>query len=168
MKLFAPYWRSIAVSAVQDLQRRPQIVQQLSELLAIQVKEFLVLTQTYTVPYFVLRKKHDILQRIAEACGQSIMTVCREHANMAGILAGILLQCEGDVEGLVVGLLSVASPEFAHIDYAELLKSEPQATVAELLKNASDTHLEDQPKVSPKDDICILRPIDDRCNSSAR
>ena len=138
MKLLAPYWRTIAVTVVQDLQRRPQIAQQISDLLAMSVPDFLVLTQVHTIPFFVLVKKQDILQRIADACDSSIMALCREHNNLAAILASILLRSSDGAENLVMTLLNAVSPEFVQVDCAELLKSEPQATAAELLKAAAE------------------------------
>lgn len=138
MKLFAPYWRTIAATVVQDIQRRPQIAQKLSDLLAMSVPDFLVLTQVHTIPHFVLRKKRDIIQRIAEASGQPVMALCREHSNLAAILSNILLQPSTDVESLMSNLLISVSPEFNNVDCAELMKSEPQATAAELLKCAGD------------------------------
>ena len=148
MKLFAPYWRTIAVTIVQDLLRRPQVAQQISDLLAMSVAEFLVLTQVHTVPFFVLTKKQDILQRIADARGDSIMILCREHNNLAAILSCILLRAPDDIESLVMNLLNAVSPEFGNVDCAELLKSEPQATAAELLRTASDDDEVKQSKVS--------------------
>ena len=139
MKLFAPYWSTVAVTVVQDLQRRPQIAQQLSDLLAVSVADFLSMTQVYTVPFFVLTKKKDILQRIADASGQSIMVLCREHNNLAAILSCILLRTSSDAEGLVMNLLNAVSPEFGNVDCAELLKSEPQATASELLRAAGES-----------------------------
>ena len=139
MKLFAPYWRTIAITVVQDLHRRPQIAQQMSDLLAMSVSDFLSMTQVYTVPHFVLTKKKDVLQRIADACGQSIMALCREHNNLAAILSCVLLQTSSDVESLVMNLLNAVSPEFGNVDCAELLRSEPQATASELLRAAGES-----------------------------
>ena len=138
MKLFAPYWRTIAVTVVQNIHRRPQIVQQVSDLLAMSVSDFLSMTQAHTVPYFVLTKKQDVLQRIADACGQSIMVLCRGHNNLAAILSCVLLRTSSDVENLVMALLNAVSPEFGNVDCADLLKSEPQATASELLRAASE------------------------------
>ena len=146
MKIFAPYWRTIAVTVVQDLQRRPQMAQQISDLLAISVQDFLVLTQIHTIPFFVLTKKQDVLQRIADACGCSIMALCREHNNLAGILANILLRSSNDAESLVMALLNAVSPEFEHVDCAELLNSEPQSTATELLKSAGEDNEAKRPK----------------------
>ena len=147
MKLFAPYWRTIAVTVVQDLQRKPQIAQQMSELLALSVSDFLSMTQVHTVPFFVLTKRQDVLQRIADACGQSIMALCREHNNLAAILSCVLLQSSSDVESMVMNLLHAVSPEFSNVDCAELLKSEPQATAAELLRAAGEDDDMKKPKV---------------------
>lgn len=147
MKLFAPYWRSIAVTIVQDLHRRPQIAQHVSELLGMTVSDFLVLTQVHTIPFLVLTKRHDVLQRIAEACGQSIMGLCREHNNLAAILSTILLRNSSEADSLVMALLNAVSPEFQNLDCAELLKSEPQATAAELLKFAGEEDQERESKV---------------------
>ena len=138
MKIFAPYWRTIAVIVVQDLQRNPQTAQQLSDLMGMGVADFLSLTQVYTVPFFVLTKRQEILQRIADACGQSIMSLCRDHNNLAAILSYVLLRSSVDAENMVISLLHAVSPEFSNVDCAELLKSEPQATAAELLKAAGE------------------------------
>ena len=153
MKLFAPYWRTIAVTVVQDLHRRPQVAQQTSDLLAMSVSEFLCMTQVHTVPFFVLTKKQDILQRIADACGMSIMALCREHNNLAAILSCILLRTSSDVEDLVMALLHAVSPEFSNVDCADLLKSEPQATAAELLRAAGDG---DEAKKSQVSEPCPM------------
>lgn len=148
MKLFAPYWRTIAVTVVQDIHRRPQIAQQISDLLAMSVSDFLSMTQVHTVPFFVLTKKQDVLQRIADACGQSIMVLCREHNNLAAILSCVLLRTSSDVESLVMALLNAVSPEFGNVDCADLLKSEPQSTASELLRAAGENDEIKRPKVS--------------------
>ena len=124
------------------------MAQQVSDLLAMSVPDFLVHTQVHTIPFFVLRKRQDILQRIADASGQTIMALCREHNNMAAILSNVLLQTSADVESLVMALLKSVSPDFHNVDCAELLKSEPQATAAELLKFASDNDEAKRPKVN--------------------
>ncbi len=147
MKLFAPYWHTVAVTVVQDLHRRPQIAQQMSDLLAMSVPNFLSLTQVYTIPFLVLTKQQDVLQRIADSCNKSIMVLCREHNNLAAILSSVLLQSPSKGESLVMTLLKSASPEFDSVDCAELLKSEPQATATQLLKSAGEDDQVKRPKV---------------------
>ena len=138
MRLFAPYWRTIATAVVNDLLRRPQVVQQMSDLLGMTVTDFLLSTQTYTVPYLVLTKKRDILQRIADSCNRSPKSLCMEHNNWAAILASILLQDSDNLENLIVGLFSAVTPEFGKIHYTELLKAEQPLTAGEILKAASE------------------------------
>ena len=147
--MFAPYWRTVAVNVVKDLHRRPQIAQQMSDLLSMSVSEYLSMTQVYTIPNLVLTKKQDILQRVADACGKSIMALCRDHNNLAAILSCILLQNASEVGNLVMALLNAVSPEFSNVDCAELLKSEPQATASELLKVAGEDDDVYREKVKP-------------------
>ena len=110
----------------------------MSDLLAMTVTDFLLFTQTYTVPYLVLTKKRDILQRIADSCNRSAKSLCMDHNNWAAILACILLQDSKDIEGLIMGLFSAVTPEFGKIHYTELLKAEQPLTAAEILKAASE------------------------------
>lgn len=138
MQLFAPYWRTIAPAVVNDLLRRPQVVQQLADILAVTVAEFLVFTQTYTTPFLVLTKKREVLQRIADSSNRSSKQLCMDHSNLAAILACILMQDSEDIEGMIMALFSNISPEFAKIHYTDLLKAEQPLTAAELLKAATD------------------------------
>ncbi len=138
MRLFMPYWRTIAPYVVKDLLRRPQVAQHLSDLLAMSVSEFLCLTQVYTIPFLVLTKKRDILQKIADACGRTIMPLCMDHNNMAAILSCILLQSSEETENVIMALFSAASPDFNQIDHIDLIRAEPILTASELLKAASE------------------------------
>ena len=150
MRLFAPYWRTIATAVVNDLMRRPQVVQQMADLLAVTVADLLVFTQAYTIPYLVLTKKRDILQRIADSAGRSTKQLCMDHSNLAATLACILLQESDDMEGLIIALFSSISPEFAKIHYTDLLKAEQPLTAAELLKSTLDDDGTSKPKVRLK------------------
>lgn len=147
-RLFAPYWRTIAPMVIQDLHCRPQVVQHVSDLLSMTVPELLKETQAFTIPYLVLTKKGDILQKVADACRQSIRTICMEHINMASILTSILLCPSEDVEGMAVTLLRSASSEFDQINCAELVRTEPVLIASELLKVAGDADKYKESKVS--------------------
>ena len=131
-----------------EIQRRPQIAQQLSDLLGMTVSEFLLFTQTYTIPYLVLTKKRDILQRVADSCNRSPKTLCMEHSNLAAILACILLQDSDNMENMIMVLFAAVSPEFSKIDYTELLKAEQPLTASELLKAAGEDDDSKRKKVS--------------------
>ncbi|KAI4194332.1 MAG: hypothetical protein LQ350_007823 [Teloschistes chrysophthalmus] len=136
--LVSPYWRTLAPTVVQDLQRRPQIAQYLSDLLSMTVSELLRLTQSYTLPYLVLTKQQDILQRVADACGSSIKDVCMDHTNMSSILAYIILRTTSEAEFTIMTAFEVISSDFANVNCSELVKTEPVLIASELLKAAGD------------------------------
>ena len=102
------------------------------------VTEFLLITQTHTVPYLVLTKKREILQKVADSCSRTPKTLCMDHNNLAAILACILLQASDDTEGTIMALFAVVSSEFTKIDCTELLKAEQPLTASELLKAAGE------------------------------
>lgn len=140
MRTFEPYWRTIAVTVVKDLQTRPQVIQRICDLLNMTVSQFLEMTQFFTVPYLVLTKKKEILQKIVDACGpeHSVKSICMGHAQLAAILSCLLLQPSTDTETMILSLLRHASPQFNDADVEELMKSEPMLTAFELLKVAGE------------------------------
>lgn len=168
MRLFAPYWRTIAINIVQDLQRRPQVAQQMSDLLAITVSDFLQLTQYYTTPYLVLTKRRDLLQKVAVACGRSIKDQCMDHNNLGSILACILLQSSNDMENMIMALLNAVSSDFNNVDCADLVKAEPMLTAAELLKAAGEDGQMKRSRVSYNSPCQIRNPNTDRCRPIKR
>ena len=152
MRIFTPFWRTIAVTVVKDLQSRPQIAQQVSELLGTSVAEFLNLTQVYTIPHLVMTKKMDILQRVADASNLDIWSLCIDRTNMAAIIAYIMLQPSQDIATLVMVSLRAADPGFQSIDLTELLKAEPVSLAVHLLKAAEDDDILKRPRVAPSFD----------------
>lgn len=133
-----PYWGTVAPTVVKDLYRRPQIAQYMSDLLGMSVDEFLVLTQVYTVPYFVLTKKREILQKIAQACGQSIGLLCMDRHNMDAILTCILLHPSDDMESIYFKFLVTLSSEFKDVRWKELIWAQAASIASELLKVAGE------------------------------
>lgn len=142
-----PYWGTVAPTVVKDLHHRPQIAQYISELLGMSVDEFLVLTQVYTVPYFVLTKKRDILQKLAQSCGQSVGLLCMDHNNMAAILTCILLHPSDDMGSIYLKFLAAMSSEFSDIRWRDLLWAQAVSIASELLKVASEGNGVKGPKV---------------------
>ena len=141
LRILEPYWPTLAITVVRDLQKRPQICQLLSDLLGIGVKDFLRMTQYYTIPFLVLTKRRDILQRIADANGppHSIVSMCLEKGQLAAILACVLLQPSPEPEKKIISLLSDASSGFENLDVQEIFKSDPTRIVVELLKAAGES-----------------------------
>ncbi|KAI4208635.1 MAG: hypothetical protein LQ348_000112 [Seirophora lacunosa] len=140
LRLLAPYWRTVAPTVVQDLQSRPQVAQHLSDLVSLTVSELLRLTQIHTLPYLVLTRRSDILQRVAKACGRSIQELCLEksYTNMSAILAYIMMRSSSETEATIMAALQAISSDFVHVDCSDLVKAEPMLIASELLKAAGD------------------------------
>ncbi|KAI9826145.1 MAG: serine/threonine-protein kinase M1 [Thelocarpon impressellum] len=138
--LLTPFWRNIAVTVVRDLQTRPQTTQLLCDLLLMSVPDFLVLTQTHTLPYLVMCKKQDVMSKIVQARGgtTTVGSICFETVNLASILALLLLQGWSDTEKAVMELLRHASADFGTVNLPDLVRIEPILIAFELLKAAGD------------------------------
>ncbi|KAI9786756.1 MAG: serine/threonine-protein kinase M1 [Peltula sp. TS41687] len=142
--LLNPFWRSIAILVVKVLQSRPQTAQVLCEMLNMSVEEFLVQTQAYTLPYLVLLKKRDLVQRIAQACGgdNTAARICTESANLPSILALLLVHHSShhssEVETVIMATLCSISEQFRDYTLADLTFMQPMHTAYELLKVAGD------------------------------
>jgi serine/threonine-protein kinase ATR len=145
-KLFSPFWRSISAGVVKQLQSKPQIAQLLSELLGIDLIDFLKMTQSFTLPYLILWKRVELVERVAQACGMDAASVC--HENMPAIMALLLTQDVDNIENFTMSLLEGASAEFKEVSIAELVRPEAISIAAELLKVASDEDDDKKARVS--------------------
>lgn len=144
LKLFAPYWSSIAVSVVLEIHSRPQKTQQLCAILGLDVNQFLTMTEGYTIPSLVLHRKKDILQRLANARGNdvTIHNVCLQpRSNMAAILTLLLSQPSTNVEDAAFQCLIDASASFRAMDLDTLVQADPTLIACELLR-----HIGEQPE----------------------
>ncbi|CAK3819966.1 kinase rad3 [Lecanosticta acicola] len=139
LDLFRPFWRSVAVFAVQELNVNPQKTQRLCEVLHCKdVASFLKMTQQDTLPALVLTKKRDIIQRIADTRGEgtSVRQVCLSPlANLASILTSLLTQSpSADIEESASACLIEVDPELKRWTLHELIKQDPALIAAEVLK----------------------------------
>ncbi|KAF2097301.1 hypothetical protein NA57DRAFT_41563 [Rhizodiscina lignyota] len=140
--LFRPFWHTIAVSVVKDLHSRPQKAQQLCELLGISVGRFLLQTQAETIPFLVLTRSIEILQRVATARNMDVRDICLQPPrHLALILAGLLLQNFPDPERSIMDILCAAAPEFQEADLPSLVQLEPIPIACEMLKVAGAQNL---------------------------
>ncbi|KAJ5090417.1 hypothetical protein N7532_009101 [Penicillium argentinense] len=145
--LFRPYWRTLSVAVVKNLQSRPYMAEQLCELLGMKVDSFLRLTEVHVLPYLVLSRRRDIIGRIGASRneGESPFDVCSEKNNLAAILAFLLSQQSNDPETMIMSLLAEIDPAFRGRTLAELVRIEPILIACDLLKNlanAGDQHKE--------------------------
>ncbi|KAF2431255.1 hypothetical protein EJ08DRAFT_649062 [Tothia fuscella] len=142
LELFKPFWSSVAMLVVKDLITCPQKAQQLADLLSMSVNELLMLTQTDTLPYLILMRKRDVLQRLAQA--RSAHTNVQDmwlqpSKNLAAVMSLLLVQQSPDVEQASYDLLQDAAPGFMdETDLSALVKVDPILIACEILKHAGD------------------------------
>ncbi|KAJ5683180.1 hypothetical protein N7462_006345 [Penicillium macrosclerotiorum] len=138
--LFRPYWRTLSVAVVKNLQSRPHMAEQLCDLLGMKVDGFLRLTEVYVLPYLVLTRKRDIISRIGATRneGESPFDVCSEKNNLAAILAFLLAQQSDNPEAMIMSLLADIDPAFRGRTLAELVRIEPILIACDLLKSLGD------------------------------
>lgn len=128
------------MTAVKDLFTRPQTAQLMADLLSISVPDLLQNTQSYTLPWLVLSKKKDIIQRITQVAGASDpWEICIQNKNLAPILAYLLVQPVPDQEEFIMALFKDMSPTgFAKFDLSDLIKIAPIEIAVELLNAAGE------------------------------
>lgn len=137
-RLFEPFWKNLAYMATKDIVQRPQRSRAIAELLQISVNELLLLIQSHALPWLVLDKRKDVIQKIAEARQETeIWRPLMDSHNTASVLSLLLLQESENIEDFVKSSLDEISPHFHALSLADIVQSEPVLTAIELLKAAA-------------------------------
>ncbi|KAI6601117.1 hypothetical protein MCOR14_004531 [Pyricularia oryzae] len=138
-RLFDPFWRSIAFSTVKDMISRPQTTRLTAELLQISVTDHLLSIQQYALPWLVLTKKKEIVQKIAEARGEkAAWQPILDCNNLGYILALLLVQDVPDTHEFVLSSLRQISSHFNNTELAALIAADPVITVLEILRDSGE------------------------------
>jgi serine/threonine-protein kinase ATR len=136
-RLFNPFWDDVAIAAVRGLLVRPQTTQLMADILGTSVTEFLLLTQSSTLPHLVLSGQIDVIARITQARGDDeAFRTCMEPTNFASILALLIVQNIPDIEALTTSLLRAVSPRFKDMDFTDWMRTDPAVLGLRLLKLA--------------------------------
>lgn len=147
-RLLGPYWRSLAYLATKDMVQRPQRCRVIAELVQMSVAEMLLLIQAHALPWLVLDKRRDIIQKIAEARKEKeIVKVIMDDRNLGGILSLLLIQDTPDITGFAKSRLDEISPHFQSYSLLSLLQTEPVTVAMELLMAAGDADQQRKPLV---------------------
>lgn len=110
----------------------------MADLLGISVSGFLILTQTFTLPWLVLLGKADVIKKIADAREQDSNETCMDTSNMVAILPVLLIQSAPDMEKMIMSRLVIASESFKNVDFTDLIRVEPGSQAFHLLKAAGE------------------------------
>ncbi|OAA55658.1 Protein kinase-like domain protein [Cordyceps fumosorosea ARSEF 2679] len=136
-RLLEPYWKSLAYMATKDMVHRPQRSRAIAELLQISVNELLLLIQTHALPWLVLDKRTEVIQKFAEARQETMgWQPLMDNANLAAILSLLMIQETDDIENFVRSRLNDVGLNLHDRPIVELLQIEPVLIAIELLKAA--------------------------------
>ncbi|KAF3768709.1 hypothetical protein M406DRAFT_98727 [Cryphonectria parasitica EP155] len=148
-RLLEPFWRNLAYATVKDMLTRPQTTQMVADLLKTSITELLLLIQSHALPWLVLYRKKDIIQRFLDARRelsrsdpQKIEPLWKmlyfDGANLSTILSRLLVQDVPDIEAYARSVLFDVCPELEVPTLRELLSTNPVPTALELLKMSGD------------------------------
>ena len=147
-QLFEPFWKSLAYLVVKDMVHRPQRCRAVSELLQISVNELLLLTQTHALPWLVLDKRIDVIQKIRQARGDAdVYTTICDPVNQSGVLSLLLIQDVPDVLAFANSQLQIIATDTRTFEFFEIFDTEPVSPLLELLKEAGDSSAPRQAQV---------------------
>ncbi|RVD85244.1 uncharacterized protein DFL_003570 [Arthrobotrys flagrans] len=166
--LLGQFWRDLSVMVVSLLKTKPQVIQSVSTLLGIPTQEFLSNTISYTLPHMVLNRKLDVLENLVLAYNscrkgetESTFQVCMHH--ITSILGLILVQRHDDIEEHTMSLLRHADPTFQRLDFAELIKADPIAIMAETIRCYAVLNPEAKPNaqkaIKKIATVCYRKPV---------
>lgn len=147
-RLFEPYWRSLAYLATKDMVQRPQRSRAIAELVQVSINELLLLIQTHALPWLVLDKRNDIIQKITEARQEKdTWRVVMDEMNLGAIIALLLIQDAPDIAEFAKSRLDDISPHFHSNSLLNIIGSEPVIVAMELLMAAGDADQQRKPLV---------------------
>lgn len=159
-QLLEPFWRYLAFSALKDYIAKPKLIRLLAELMSMTIQELIIYIHSYAMPWLVLTKKRDVIQKIAEVRGEEEpWQPCLDNVNLGPILALLLVQEVPDVQEFSMALFRQISSHFDALTFVELLQVEPLVTTLELLKAAGDADEDRKSDVSPVSPILNPREL---------
>lgn len=134
-QLLQPFWASLAFSIVKDLISKPHMARLVADLLQLSVRDLLLMLQKHALPWLVLTKKREVIQKIAEARGEGeIWQPCLDPANFPPILALLLVQEAPDIATNTMSLLGHVSTHMEGFELVDLLRADPLTISLELFK----------------------------------
>src|SRR5947209_6556681 len=99
--LLSPFWRSMSVRVIEQLNSRPQICDSILELIDMKLEEYVQHTLSYTLPCMIVMKRHDIIDRLVSAVKKisaetNLSSMIMK--NLPAILGILLLHDAPDIE----------------------------------------------------------------------
>jgi len=127
---------------------QPKLSQLLAEMQEMSVDELLIHIQRHALPYLILNRKNDVIQKLTEIRNESDpWQTCLDKSNLGCILALLLTQDTEDVEQYTMSLMRQISSHFNDFTLVDLLQIEPLATTLNMLKTIADADESRKPHV---------------------
>ena len=138
-RLLEPFWDSLAYMVTKDMIQKPQRSRAIAELLQISINELLLLIQSHALPWLVLDRQKDVIQKIAEARQEKeIWNPIMDIGNLPPVLSLLMVQETEDIEAFTKSRLNDISPHFHSLPLIDLVQFEPTTLATELLKAAAE------------------------------
>jgi serine/threonine-protein kinase ATR len=131
-QLCTPFWPTISVLVVKQMEEKKSLLARFSELLEITVSDFLYRTLPFTVPYLVLSRRYDLVSTIASACGSTAKRVYLEHVPV--ILAVLLTQNVDHPGDFAEERWLEADVSFSRVSFPDVVGSNMVGLTFEILK----------------------------------
>lgn len=148
-RLLEPFWNSLAYMVVKDMIQRPQRSRAIAELLQVSINDLLLLIQSHALPWLVLDRQKDVIQKIAEARGEKeIWGPIMDIGNLPSVLSLLMLQESDDIETFTKSRLNDVSSHFHSLPLLDLVQAEQTTLATELLKAAAEGDESRKQKVS--------------------
>ena len=141
----------MSVAIVKQLKSKPQILRLVCELISMDIDGFLRATIPFTLPYMILSKRHDVIERLRIAADPdqkdnvTVSSLIADHC--AAILGVILIQDMADLEAETLQLLREVCENLSAITLEELVRSEPIPLASEILKSCGGDDLKRKQRV---------------------
>jgi len=120
---------------------KPQTTRIVADLFQFNVPELVLHVHLHALPWLVLSKRRDVIQKIAECRGEKeIWLMFVDNATMSSVLALLLRQDVpgGQIEAFTMALLRHVSPHFNNSTLVDVLRPVTVQVILELLKAAGD------------------------------
>lgn len=115
------------------------------------VSQFVHLTQEYTLPWLILQRKVDIVQKIAQFVrgDGDVRLLC--HDNITAILSCLLVQESEDPAAATMSLLAAVSSDFKKFTLESLVWPEAIQIASQILRSIQEEDEAQRALVSPQD-----------------
>ncbi|KAI5298330.1 hypothetical protein KEM56_004140, partial [Ascosphaera pollenicola] len=144
VELFKPFWRTITILAIVNMDSRPKILDQLCELTMMSLETFLMSAQEHVVPYLVSMRKYETIELIDPERRLSCFDICKREHNLTAILAFLLIQPSEDYETLVTLTFKNMSPESETHSLNEWVSIQGIEVTCELLRELGESTQENR------------------------